>query len=211
MAVTTNTALVSTQSKPRFWITEAALSNYKERSESVPADLDTTDKLSAYIDGLVQTAIDEDKVEDVIDSDGPARLVRITKDGSNKPLFALVKKSNNPTNADYAVVTIMESSWVEKKKTTGQWGKPRFSVGDLSPSAKNRLMSVQVTAQPPDNHKGDPTTAMYLIMYSFKGDRHQIWAAEKDIEARLNELTMIDSGSLEVYRRVRLGLHVLDS
>jgi len=221
MAVT-SAAPAPLTGKHRFWITDAALNNYRERGKP-PSQLETPDKLAAYLDSLVIAGIAANQVEEIIDGDEEARLVRISDD---PVLLALVKKSNNPSSADFAVVTVMTTQFADKKRANGQWSTPPFSVGGLSAVAKSKLRAVkpveprvepvqqrtELTSTPPTGVAPQARQpGMYLILYRTKGDPtlHQIWANPVDVEEQMNGLNAVP-GSVEVYKKMELGLRLLD-
>lgn len=224
MAVTTNAAAtpspinVSGNGGCGLWITEAAINNYCERGKP-PSEADTSEKISAHLNALVTKALGiPDKVEDIIDGEEEARLVRISDDPD---IFALVKKSTN-SSAPFAVVTVMTSAFADKKRANGQWSKPNFSVGGLSLANKQALMTVKpiipskaTVARPIENTSSTPPPikrGMFLIMYKTKGDptTHQVWADPAEVEGQLNSLNAVP-GSVEVYKRMELGLRILDN
>lgn len=194
-----------------FWITDAAVNNFRERGKP-PLELDSTEKVGNHLDTLVTAAIAiPAKVEDILDGEEEARLVRIVDDPD---LFALVKKSNTP-NKEYAVVTVMTAAFADKKRTNGQWSRPKFSMGGLSQASRQALLSIKpVTVVRPPEPSPLPTPikqGMYLIMYKTKGDptTHQVWADPTDVEAQLNGLNAVP-GSVEVYKKMELGLRIIN-
>ena len=198
----------------QFWITEAAINNFKERGHP-PDGLDSPEKLANHIDRLVTEGLGANQVEEIIDGEEEARLVRI----ENEPaLFALVKKSNNPSTAAFAVVTVMTQGFADKKRSNGQWSKPNFSVGGLSAANKSKLLAVRPATQPtpPKTEEAAPPAAtpkrgLYLILYRTKGDSsmHQVWANE-DVETQMNNLNAVP-GSIEVYKKMEIALRIMDS
>lgn len=212
----------STLIKRNFWITDAALSNWREKVKNFPTMGD--ERLSLAIDEQVSKAIGGGKVEYIVDGDEPARLVHLT-DGDD-PYFALVKKSTNPANGEYAVVTIMTPAQVDKKRQT-QWSRPGFG---LTPESKTKLATIKPSDPPPPAVSGTKTPQnlperqpvggekpnTFLLSYMpFKaiGEHtprvYEEYGTEAEVERRIEEVK-ITPGTLRVYKQLAIGYRIIN-
>lgn len=192
-----------------FWITDSALSNWREKVKNFPPM--ENELLVKAIDDIVNKAIDGDYWEEIEDGDEHARLVHLNLDSS--PYFALVKKSSNPANGDFAVVTIMTQAQVEKKRQT-QWGKASGSSESRKPLETTRSSEPRIPTlirQPVGGEK----PSSYLISYMpFKETDpskrvHEEYSKAEEVENRLDEVKIIP-GTLRVYKQLALGYRIIE-
>lgn len=227
-----NTSAVAHTPKRHFWVTDAAITNWKEKVKNFPAMDD--DKLANNIDEIVSKAVRLGKVEEIVDGEEAAKLVHIGE-GEDR-YFALVKKSINPHNGEQAIVTIMTPAQVDKKRQQLKWSTPEFKIGGLSDTAKGKLATVTPTPITPMivPRKATPAQGVsvpspqrsiqsqpqekrgvFLITYLLKsgeGSRKEFeeWATSQQVEDRLAELnTKVIPGTIHCYKEVALGLRII--
>lgn len=201
----------------RYWITDAALNNYRERT-TTPAEVERP-KLEGIIDSLIHQAIIGGKVEDIFDDHNEeSRLVQILDDPK---LYALLKKSNIPDTAEYAAVTIVLSQAAEKKLSTRQWRR----AGGMSEKNKAVLMSVTPVEKPPvsssrpavelvrpqEQPKTHQGPKLYLVMYRSKPNSSTQYfrSGGEDVTRLINEIDAVP-GSVEVFKQLEVGLHIVE-
>ncbi len=205
--------------KRHFWITDAALSNWREKVKNFATMGD--EKLSLLIDEQVSKAINAGKFEKIMDVEEEARLIHLTE--GTEPFFALVKKSANPANGDFAVVTIMTPYQVDKKRGT-TWSRPPHF--ELAQDVKKTLASVKPSEVQPVERKmiqsaerqpvGGERPDSYLLSYMpFRPNAevnkrvYEEWVTRREIESRIDEIKIVP-GTMRVYKQLGIGYRIID-
>lgn len=209
--------------KRHFWITEAAISNWRDKVKHFSTL--SEDKLSLAIDDMVHKAITAGSVEQIVDVDEEARLVQLAF-SSAEVFFALVKKSVNPANGEYAVVTIMTPFQVTKKRESQAWTRAGFG---LKPEDKKALSAVKpaiprtVTPNKPLENKaseqqpvGGERPDTYLISYmpfkkagEYSARVQEEYGTLEEISDRMNEIKIVP-GTLRAYKQLPIGYRIID-
>lgn len=194
--MTTSQAIQPKFQKRQYWVTDVALTNWKEKVKNFPP-MDN-ERMATVIDEMVVKAIELEKFETIQDDDGPARLVHIGE--GNDRYFALVKKSINKTTGEFAVVTIMTAAQVERKRIS-QWSRLDDSVS----KTPERKSDPKMVGAP---HRGS-LLVTYIhkrlanVLHTSAHREYEEYDTEEAVEKRLSELTsVIITGTLRVYREL---------